>query len=107
MPPVVHTPVLYCPFIVDQECAVGVVLNGIVCIVSYIYCKQCNYTKQILHLLQSFPDVKRFPELHSIWVENISKLMQVKFVPMKNSRLCSKHFSADMFEKGTKYKSSY
>ncbi len=54
----------------------------------------------ILHLLQSFPDVKRFQELHSIWVENISKLMPVKFVPMKNSRLCSKHFSADMFEKG-------
>ena len=26
--------------------------------------------------------------------------MPVKFVPMKNSRLCSKHFSADMFEKG-------
>ncbi len=44
--------------------------------------------------------MKRFPELHSIWVENISKLMPVKFVPMKNSRLCSKHFSADMFEKG-------
>ncbi len=51
-------------------------------------------------MLQSFPDVKRLPELHSIWVENISKLMPVKFVPMKNSRLCSKHFSADMFEKG-------
>jgi hypothetical protein len=26
--------------------------------------------------------------------------MPVKFVPMKNSRLCSKNVSADMFEKG-------
>ena len=43
--------------------------------------------------------MKKFPELYSMWVENISSLMPVKFVPMKSSRVCSKHFSADMFEK--------
>ena len=43
--------------------------------------------------------MKKFPELHSKWVESINKFMQVKFVPTSKSRLCSKHFSADMFQK--------
>ena len=45
--------------------------------------------------------MKKFPGLHGLWVENISKLMPVKFFPTKSSRLCSKHFSVDMFEKAS------
>ena len=43
--------------------------------------------------------MKKFSGLHSQWVENISKLMPVKFFPTKSSCVCSKHFSVDMFEK--------
>ena len=43
--------------------------------------------------------MKKYPELHSMWVENINKVTLVKFVPTNKSRLCSKHFSADMFAK--------
>ena len=38
-------------------------------------------------------------KLCNIWVTNISKLMQSNVFPMKSSHLCSKHLSADMFEK--------
>ena len=37
------------------------------------------------------------PILHSRWVEEINKHVPVKFVPCKDSLLCSEHFSADMF----------
>ena len=43
--------------------------------------------------------MKKFPGLHSLWVDNISKLMPVEFVPTKSSRVCSKHFGVEMFEK--------
>ena len=34
----------------------------------------------------------------------MNKHAPVKFVPTKSSRLCSEHFSADMFEKGYRQK---
>ena len=48
----------------------------------------------------SFPDSVRNPGLYSIWVENVNKNRPAKFVPVKDSRICSEHFSADMFEDG-------
>ena len=38
------------------------------------------------------------PELYSIWVKNANKGGPAKFVPRKDSRICSEHFSSDMFE---------
>ena len=40
------------------------------------------------------------PGLYSMWVENVNRgrCEQTKFVPVKDSRLCSEHFSAEMFE---------
>ena len=37
-------------------------------------------------------------ELYSTWVKNVNKGGPAKFVPVKDSHICSKHFSADMFE---------
>ena len=37
------------------------------------------------------------PISHSRWLEAINKHVPVKFVPCKDSLLCSEHFSADMF----------
>ena len=34
----------------------------------------------------------------------MNKHAPVKFVPTKSSRLCSEHFSADTFEKGSRQK---
>ena len=33
-----------------------------------------------------------------MWVENVNRSSPTKFVPVKDSRICSEHFSADMFE---------
>ncbi len=35
-----------------------------------------------------------------MWVENVNRSRPTKFVPVKDSRICSEHFSADMFEEG-------
>ena len=35
-----------------------------------------------------------------MWVENVNRSRPTNFVPVKDSRICSEHFSADMFEEG-------
>ena len=50
----------------------------------------------------SFPDPEKNPEMYALWVKNFNKDAPVKFVPVKGSRLCSKHFSSNMFKEGGK-----
>ena len=38
--------------------------------------------------------------MYALWLENVNKDAPVKFVPGKGSRVCSKHFSSDMFKEG-------
>ncbi len=45
-------------------------------------------------------DSVKNPGLYSMWVENVNRSRPTKFVPVKDSRICSEHFSADMFEEG-------
>ena len=40
--------------------------------------------------------------MYALWLENVNKDAPVKFVPGKGSRVCSKHFSLDMFKEGKK-----
>ena len=48
----------------------------------------------------SFPDAQKDPKRYAIWLENVNQNSPVKFVPTKQSRICSEHFSLDMFEEG-------
>ena len=50
----------------------------------------------------SFPDRQKNPEMYALWLEKVNKDAPVRFVPGKESRLCSKHFSSDMFKEGKK-----
>ena len=40
--------------------------------------------------------------MYALWLEKVNKDAPVRFVPGKESRLCSKHFSSDMFKEGKK-----
>ena len=40
--------------------------------------------------------------MYALWVKNVNKDAPVKFVPVKGSRLCSKHFISNMFKEGGK-----
>ena len=40
--------------------------------------------------------------MYALWLENVIKDAPVKFVPGKGSRVCSKHFSPDMFKEDKK-----
>ena len=53
--------------------------------------------------LHRFPDPVKNPKLYSIWIENVNSQNRnglTRFAPVKDSRICSKHFSADMFVEG-------
>ena len=62
----------------------------------YIICKQIF----VLYYVKAFQMQKKQPGLFGIWVDNINKHAPEKFVPRESSRLCSAHFSSDLFEKG-------
>ena len=38
--------------------------------------------------------------MYAIWLERVNRNSPVKFAPTSGSRICSEHFSMDMFEKG-------
>ena len=48
----------------------------------------------------SFRDAQKDQKRYAIWLENVNKNSPVTFVPTKQGRICSEHFSLDMFEEG-------
>ena len=48
----------------------------------------------------SFPNAQNNPERYAIWLENVNRNAREKFVLTTQSRICSEHFSLDMFEEG-------
>ena len=59
-----------------------------------------NYFMVALKMFCSFPDAQNDPKRYAIWLENVNQNSPVKFAPTKQSRICSEHFSLDMFEEG-------
>ena len=59
-----------------------------------------NYFMVALIIFSSFPDAQKDSNRYAIWLENVNKNSPVKFVPTKQSRISSEHFSLDMFEEG-------
>ena len=60
--------------------------------------QQFSRNNKSICCVKSFPDSVKNPELYSIWVKNVNKGGPAKFVPGKDSCICSEHFSADTFE---------
>ena len=46
----------------------------------------------------SFPDEIKSPELHGKWVQGLNSCSPVEIVPVQDSRVCSEHFSTEMFD---------
>ena len=55
---------------------------------------QCS----LYHTTCSFPDAEKNPKLHARWLENVKTNASVWFIPRKDGRLCSEHFSVDMVQ---------
>ena len=46
----------------------------------------------------SFPDEIKSPELHRKWVQGLNSCSPAEIVPVQDSRVCSEHFSTEMFD---------